>query len=489
MIPTTVAEAGRRFGDRTAYVTEQGWELTYGELDRVSDEVAAGLAREGVGAGDVVALVLPPGAEYLVAYCAAAKLGAITAGVNDRLSPRERAAVLDIADAKLVVDDRDAVLGALRARGESPPPLADDPDRAVAIIFTSGTTGLPKGAMLTNGNFATIVSRIAGPWQLDASSVSLVAMPLFHIGGSGWALVGMSAGCRSEVAREAVPDALLDLIASRGVTNAFIVPALLQLLCAAPGAAERDYSALRAIMYGASPITDRALTVAMETFGCDFVQLYGLTETTGAVTQLDAVDHDPDGPRAHLLRSAGRPYPWVELRIVDPESGDERPRGQVGELWCRSAQNMLGYWNKPDASAAVLTPDGWFRTGDAGYMDDAGFVFLTDRIKDMIVSGGENVYPAEVENVVAAHPDVADVAVIGVPDPKWGETVKAIVVPAPGTTPDPAAIIAFCRERLAHFKCPTSVDLIDALPRNPSGKILKRELREPYWKGVERRIN
>jgi long-chain acyl-CoA synthetase len=150
---------------------------------------------------------------------------------------------------------------------------------------------------------------------------------------------------------------------------------------------------------------------------------------------------------------------------------------------------MLGYWNKPDASAAVLTADGWFRTGDAGYMDEDGFVFLTDRIKDMIVSGGENVYPAEVENVVASHPDVADVAVIGVPDPRWGETVKAIVVPAPDAHPDPAAIIAFCRDRLAHFKCPTSVDFIDVLPRNPSGKILKRELREPYWQGVERRIN
>src|SRR5262245_30309515 len=227
----------------------------------------------------------------------------------------------------------------------------------------------------------------------------------------------------------------------------------------------------------------------MKTFGCDLIQVYGLTESTGAITQLDAADHDPSGPRAHLLRSAGKPYPWVELRIVDPATGRECPAGEVGELWTRSPQNMKGYWNRPEETASVLVADGWLRTGDAGYLDEEGYVYLTDRVKDMIISGGENVYPAEVENALADHPDIADVAVIGVPDPRWGETVKAVVVRTPGRDPSPAAIIAHARARLAHFKCPTSVDFADALPRNPSGKLLKRELREPYWKGHARRIN
>ena len=199
-------------------------------------------------------------------------------------------------------------------------------------------------------------------------------------------------------------------------------------------------------------------------------------------------DHDPSGPRRHLLRAAGKALPGVEIRIVDPESGEPSPAGAVGELQTRSAFNMVGYWDKPDETASTLLADGWLRTGDAGYMDDEGYVFLHDRIKDMVVSGGENIYPAEVENVLLKSPTVVDAAVICVPDDTWGETVKAVVVAAPDTDIDAAELIAFCREHLAHYKCPTSVDVVAALPRNPSGKVLKRELREPYWRGQERRI-
>jgi acyl-CoA synthetase (AMP-forming)/AMP-acid ligase II len=255
-----------------------------------------------------------------------------------------------------------------------------------------------------------------------------------------------------------------------------------------PNAKEGDYSSVRSISYGASPITDESLKLAIQTFRCDFIQVYGMTETSGAITQLSASDHDPDGPRAHLLRSAGKPFDWVELRIVDPETGKDCSSGGIGELWTRSRQNMLGYWNNPEATAQTITPDGWLLTGDAGYLDDEGYVFLTDRIKDMIVSGGENVYPVEVENVLSAQPSIADVAVIGVPDAKWGETVKAVVVLKRGAEPDADGIIQFARERIAHFKCPTSVDFLDALPRNASGKVLKRELREPYWIGHQRRV-
>jgi long-chain acyl-CoA synthetase len=343
--------------------------------------------------------------------------------------------------------------------------------------------------MLTNRNLGALLPHVAAPWELDETSVNMVAMPLFHIGGSGWALVGLWHGCHTLLVREFVPREVLALLERHRVTNALFVPAMLHFLTLEPGAADRDYAALRSIAYGASPITVDVLVRAMRTFRCRFVQLYGLTETTGAITQLDPGDHDPEGPRRGLLRSCGKPYPWVELRIVDPDTGRDREPGEVGELWTRSVQNMKGYWAKPEETARVLAPGGWLRTGDAGFRDAEGYVFLTDRVKDMIVSGGENVYPAEVENALADHPEIQEVAVIGVPDARWGETVKAVVVPQPGQRPEPAAIIAFARERLAHYKCPTSVDFADALPRTPSGKVLKRQLREPYWKGRERRIN
>jgi long-chain acyl-CoA synthetase len=203
---------------------------------------------------------------------------------------------------------------------------------------------------------------------------------------------------------------------------------------------------------------------------------------------LPAADHDPAGPRAHLLRSAGKPFPWVELRSVDAE-GRDCPTGEIGELWTRSAQNMQGYWNKPEETRATITPEGWLRTGDAGYMDRDGYVFLTDRVKDMIVSGGENIYPAEIENALAGHPAVAEVAVFGVPDDKWGETVKAVVVLKLSQQAQAAEIIAFGKARLAGYKCPMSVDFVAVLPRNPSGKVLKKELRAPYWAGKTRRIH
>jgi long-chain acyl-CoA synthetase len=261
---------------------------------------------------------------------------------------------------------------------------------------------------------------------------------------------------------------------------------VIQMLLMTPGVESTDFSTLRALVYGASPITDSVLRQGIETFGCEFIQVYGLTETTGAIVQLDGVDHDPAN-RPHLLRSCGRPYPWVEVRVVDG-TGEDVPVGEVGELWTRSHQNLAGYWRNPEATAEAVTPEGWFRTGDAGYLDEGGFIYLHDRVKDMVVSGGENVYPAEVENALMKHPAVADVAVIGVPDEKWGEAVKAIVVPVDSSDPTEAELLAFAREHLAGYKLPKSVDFATVLPRNPSGKLLKRELREPYWSGTDRNI-
>jgi len=492
--------------------------VTWAELDARASRVAQALIAAGVRPQDRIAFLDKNGLEYFDVLFGGAKLNAVNVAVNWRLAPREVLYIVNDARARVLIVGREfmpcvdgiakelttvetiVVIGGDDERhqpyetwiGRHP---ANDPNvgavrEDVAVqLYTSGTTGLPKGAMLTNANLGQLVPWVGPQWGFDATSVNLVCMPLFHIGGSGWALCGMWTGGHAILFREFVPPAILAAIPRYRITNALLVPAMLQFLSATPGADAHDYSTLRSIVYGASPVTDDVLLRSMRTFRCPFIQVYGLTETTGAITQLPPEDHDPGGPRSGLLRSAGKPFPWVEIRIVDPATEQDAPVGAVGELWTRSVQNMKGYWAKPDETERTIRSDGWLRTGDAGYVDAEGYVYLTDRVKDMIITGGENVYPAEVENALMSHPDVADIAVIGVPDDRWGETVKAIAVPRPGTAPAPDTILAWARERLAHFKCPTSIDFAESLPRNPSGKLLKRELREPYWKGQTRRIH
>jgi acyl-CoA synthetase (AMP-forming)/AMP-acid ligase II len=284
--------------------------------------------------------------------------------------------------------------------------------------------------------------------------------------------------------REVNPPEILSAIEKHGVTKSFFVPAVLLLMLDTPAVATTDFSSLDLIIYGASPIPIDLLRRAMSSFKCKFAQVYGLTETTGAFTWLPPEDHSPEGnPR---MRSCGKPHPAVEVRVVDVE-GNEVRAGQVGEIIFRSPQVMKGYWNLPQETGRAIR-DGWFYTGDAGYFDKDGYLYIHDRIKDMIISGGENIYPAEIESVLFGHPGVADVAVIGVPDEKWGEAVKAIIVRRPGTEATAEEIIGFARDRMAHYKAPKSVDFAPALPRNPSGKILKRQLREPYWQGRQRLV-
>ena len=251
---------------------------------------------------------------------------------------------------------------------------------------------------------------------------------------------------------------------------------------------DQDYSSLRYFLYGASPIAEKVLAQSIETFKCGFVQAYGLTESTGTVTYLPEVDHDPHGSTRQRLRSVGVPTPGTQIRIVDPASGQDVNQGEVGEIWIKGPTVMKGYWNLPAATAETIDLDGWLRSGDAGYRDADDYIYVHDRVKDMIVSGAENVYPAEVENAIMSHPEVADVAVIGVPSDKWGETPKAVVVRTAGSGLTEADLLAYCRDRLAGFKCPTSVDWTDHLPRNPSGKVLKKDLRAPYWEGRTRMV-
>jgi long-chain acyl-CoA synthetase len=479
--------------------------VTYAALDERSSRAARGMAAAGMSAGSRAVHIDKNSPEFFDLLFGAAKIGAVAVPVNWRLTPAEIAAVVGDARAELVV--LGPAFTALRAETEaacsarvlvagedyeawlaeqdtSDPGYRGEASDVVMQLYTSGTTGAAKGVEVSNANLGAL-QEVGPRWDVDSSAVCLVATPLFHIGGSGWALVGLQCGGRDVLIPEIDPPALLDTMERERVTHGFLVPAILALLTSVPGAGERDYSALRSLTYGASPITTPVLRRALECFGVPLFQVYGLTETTGAITQLDPEDHDPGGAREYLMRSGGKPYPWVEIITVDPDGEKRLGAGEIGEVWIRSSQVTPGYWHRPEETAATITPEGWLRTGDAGYLDEAGYLFLTDRIKDMIVTGAENVYPIEIENVLAGHPGVADVAVIGVPSTQWGEAVKAVVVRAPGAEAGEAELLDYARERLAGFKRPRSVDFTDALPRNPTGKVLKRAIRAPYWEDAE----
>jgi len=509
-LTTILADLAQRRGDHVALVGASR-SLTYAQLHENGNRVANALRDLGVGEHGRVAYLDLNHPEFFEVMLGAARIGAAIAPINYRLTPTEVGRIIHDAAAQVlvvgptfepmlpvieaeapgllrVVRTGEDYAGWIGAASRTDPGRAPTYDDVVLQLYTSGTTGLPKGVMLTNGNCSGLLE-VANAWEVDESSVSMVAMPLFHIAGSGWANVALARGGTDVLVPVIDPAALVDTIEQQRITNAFLVPAVLQMMCAVPGVDARDFSSLRSISYGASPITTSALKRALEVFRAPLFQVYGLTETTGAITELSSADHDPDGPRRHLMRSAGRPYPWVEMKAVDPATGADCPPGEVGEIWTRSRQNSPGYWHKAADTAAAFDADGWLHTGDAGYLDEEGYVFLTDRIKDMIVTGAENVYPIEVESALAEHPDVVDVAVIGVPDERWGESVKAVVVRREGSTLTDEQLMDWARDRVAGFKRPRSVDFADELPRNPSGKLLKRVLREPYLAGGDRNIS
>ncbi len=429
--------------------------------------------------------------------------GAVLVGLNWRLSPAELRSITADAELTLLVASPDLVrlldaeagvpvvttgpeLDALVARADATGVVSRARcDEVLLQFYSSGTTGLPKGTLITHHNLS--FSQASGPllYGMDASSVNLVPSPLFHIGGAGYATTALTQGGTTVLVPDSDPETILRAIEHRGVTHAFMVPAVIQGLVTSPALAAADVSSLQVVAYGGAPMSEALLQAAIPALGCEFLGVYGMTETAGTVVALSAGDHDPGGPRARLLRSIGRPLPWAaQVEVRDPVTLAPAEAGAVGEIWVRSGQVTPGYWRQPEATREALTDDGWLRTGDAAYLDADGYLFLHDRMKDMVITGGENVYPAEVENVLAHHPAVLEVAVIGVPSQRWGESVKAIVVARPGAEVDAVELIAFARDRLAHYKCPRAVEVVFGLPRNASGKVLKKELRVTHGNPV-----
>ncbi len=502
---------GRGQGDKVA-VAFEGRDLTYAELDRRSDQVAAMLQELGVKPGDRVAWLGRPSEAWYEIFFGTAKARACFAPINSRLAVPEIAFILKDSAANVffvtpefydcavtvaehagrpiqvvAVGGGHPVFGdyaAMRDAAGTPTLTAPQADDDVLQLYTSGTTGLPKGVRLSNANYSAFLalrSQVEG-FDYGPDDTVLILMPMFHVAGTNISFSGLASGGRIVLQAEFAPPKVLEAIAAERVAHAFLAPVMINALLQTPGVEATDFASLKTISYGASPISEAVLAKATQTFGCGFIQFYGMTETTGAGTTLAPGEH-----RGQLMRSCGRSWATLETRIAD-ENGNEVAVGEIGEIEIRGPIVMAGYWNRPEATAETIRPDGWLRTGDAGFMDADGFFFVHDRVKDMIVSGGENVYPAEVENAILGCPGVADAAVIGVPDERWGEAVKAIVVRGAGQDPNPADIIAYARERIAAYKAPKSVDFIDALPRNPSGKVLRRELRKPYWEGRDRKV-
>ncbi|MGE0386418.1 MAG: long-chain-fatty-acid--CoA ligase [Gammaproteobacteria bacterium] len=481
--------------------------------------LAGALRALGVAADDRVGMLALNSDRYLEFELATWWAGGAINPVNVRWSPAEIAYSLDDCQtAVLLVDDAHAALvPELRERsralrtvihagdGAEPPAgmpgyealvAGSDPvpdalrsgaDLA-AVMYTGGTTGFPKGVMLTHANLFQSVLQTLAEDCVEPGGVGLLSSPMFHVAGLALSNMLLFAGSTLVFLPAFDPLAVLEAIHRERADTTFLAPTMLQRTVDHPQAGEFDLSSLKVLMYGASPISEAVLDRAIHRLSnARFIQAYGMTELSPTATILPGWHHTPEGRRAGKVRSAGRAAFASEVRIVDA-ADDEVPRGTIGEIAVRSPGIMRGYWNKPAETAAAIR-GGWMHTGDAGYMDADGFVFVVDRIKDMIVTGGENVYSVEVENAIATHPAVAICAVIGVPDEQWGERVHAVVTLKPGASLDEADLRAHCKTLIAGYKCPRSAEFIDALPMSGPGKVLKSELRRRYWGGRERNVN
>lgn len=489
--------------------------LSWRELADSVARLAGGLARRGVGRGDRIAILAHNSDRYFLLFFAAWRIGAAVVPLNTRWAAEEiRFAVEDSEPALIVVDD--AFAGLLNAAGatgidqiymgDGAAPAAmtalvdlmtGDPiddvgaggDDMAGIFFTGGTTGRPKGAMLSHQGLAISILASGLTAVTSVPPRILTVLPLFHLSGAQQAIGAAVWGASVRICATFSVEEVLHFIEREQITQLSLVPAMWGMVLSHPKFCDHDTSSLQAAMYGAAPMQEGVLRAAMRTLpAAGFAQGYGQTETSGIVTLLRPEDHDPDGPHPERLRSCGQTLPFAQIRITDPD-GKEAPRGAVGEIWVRGPQLMLGYWRRPEETAETLV-DGWVRTGDAAYMDTDGYVFIVDRVKDMIISGGENIFSAEVESALSLHRSVAECAVVAAPDPKWGEKVVAIVRLKPGAEASQDELIAFCRDHIAGYKCPRMIVFREApFPLSAAGKVLKRELRAPFWEGQDRSVN
>lgn len=490
----------------------EGRVTDYAEFHRRTNQLAASLRRLNPVCGRRIGYLGKNSDRYFELVFAAAKAGQVLVPLNWRLAAEEWAFILrDAGVAHLFVDETfeaqgrdisdrlalesvhsladeaswDRLLAPCGASQPLPPVSADD---VVLQIYTSGTTGSPKGAMLTHANLLALRAPglLAGlNWFPRPGDLSLVVMPVAHIAGTAYGLFGLHSGGGLVIGREFDAGKVWSMLASSGASHMLLAPTALRMLLEHPAAATTQVPRLRYITYGGSPIGPMLLEQAVKRLSCSFTQMYGMTEASGGIVALTPDDHREGDPQR--LAAAGRAMIGVELGIVD-NAGARLPAGQIGEIVVRSRSVMVGYWNRPEATAEAVDAEAWLRTGDIGLLDAEGYLFVLDRAKDTIISGAENVYPQEVENVLSRHPAVADVAVIGVPSSRWGEEVKAVVVPRPGVALNAADVLAWAREHIAAYKVPKSIDVIDELPRNPNGKVLRRLLREPYWRDHAKRV-
>jgi acyl-CoA synthetase (AMP-forming)/AMP-acid ligase II len=509
----TIADIARhqaRMRPQALAMTCRERRTSYGELDLRSNQIANGLLEAGAQSGSRVAYLGRNSEVHFELLFGAAKARCTMVPLNWRLAAPEVEFILKDCQPELIVIEPDfeplvrslaihpwtlIVDGAPELEYRSwrdrlsgkDPALRNESEDSVVIMYTSGTTGLPKGVELTDHNLMSHLSFIDcgafGAWSEE--DIQLICLPLFHIGGTDSGLWSLYTGGMSLLLTDANTATIIDAFARHRVSIAGFVPTIMRAVLADPAVDKLDFSQLKLISYGGSPISPELMVRARETFGCRFQQLFGMTETTGGVSIL--TDEEHRGDNTSRLRSCGRALPRAEIRIVAAD-GREQSAGVAGEILVRGPTVTKGYWQRLEETRTVLR-DGWYHTGDVGTIDADGYLFIHDRIKDMIVTGGENVYPTEVENAIAQCEAVAESAVIGIPDARWGEAVKAFVVLRPGHTVSEADLLAFLRTRIAGYKRPKSIEFVVSLPRNAAGKILRRELRSRYWDPGKSQVN